>query len=243
MTVLHECLVTMPHEDFVYLGDTARFPYGNREADELRAFALELAELLIAEGAKLLVVACNAATSAALPALRAELRGRIGVVGVVEPESRLAAEATRNGHVGLLATPATVASGAYARALEAAAPHATLHAVACPDLAPMIHRQRLVVEGTPREPITVERICEYLTRLSEVCGMKALIEPVTHRSDKYGWAGWIHWEASGAHFYAWDEPTLFFSVDIYACKSFDAVAITRFTREHLDAREVVARAF
>jgi hypothetical protein len=111
------------------------------------------------------------------------------------------------------------------------------------DLAPMIHRQRLVIEGTPREPISVERVCDYLTRLSDVCGMKMLIDPVTHHSDKYGWAGWIHWEASGAHFYAWDKPMLFFSVDIYACKPFDAVAITRFTREHLDAREVVARAF
>jgi S-adenosylmethionine decarboxylase len=73
--------------------------------------------------------------------------------------------------------------------------------------------------------------------------MKALMDPVTHRSDRYGWAGWIHWEASGAHFYAWEEPMLFFSVDIYACQPFDAVATTRFTRDHLDALEVVARAF
>jgi glutamate racemase len=141
LTVLHECLVSLPHEDFVYLGDTARFPYGVREADELRAFAFELAELLLAEGAKLLVVACNAATSAALPALR-ERFGR--VVGVVTPESQLAARATKNGHVGLLATPATVASGAYERALEGV----TLHAVACPELAPLIQAgevdQRLV---------------------------------------------------------------------------------------------------
>jgi glutamate racemase len=151
LTVLHECLVSLPHEDFVYLGDTARFPYGVREADELRAFAFELAELLLDQGAKLLVVACNAATSAALPALR-ERFGR--VVGVVQPESQLAARATRNGHVGLLATPATVASGAYERALERAAPDAALHAVACPELAPLIQAghevdQRLVdcVEG------------------------------------------------------------------------------------------------
>jgi len=146
LTVLHELLVSLPHEDFVYLGDTARFPYGVREAEELRAFAFELAEILLARGAKLLVVACNAATSAALPALR-ERFGR--VVGVVTPESQLAARATRNGHVGLLATPATVASGAYQRAL----PGATLHAVACPELAPLIQAgevdQRLVdcVEG------------------------------------------------------------------------------------------------
>jgi glutamate racemase len=131
LTVLHECLVSLPHEDFVYLGDTARFPYGVREAEELRAFALELAELLVEQGAKLLVVACNAATSAALPALKERFGN---VVGVVTPESQLAARATRNGHVGLLATPATVASGAYQRAL----PDAVLHAVACPELAPLI---------------------------------------------------------------------------------------------------------
>jgi glutamate racemase len=154
LTVLHECLVSLPHEDFVYLGDTARFPYGNRQAKELSEFALELAQLLLEEGAKLLVVACNAATSAALPALREELGGRIGVVGVVEPESRLAAKATRNHRVGLLATPATVASGAYERALDAASPGSSLHAVACPELAPLIQAggefdQRVVecVEG------------------------------------------------------------------------------------------------
>src|SRR5437879_9915240 len=126
LTVLHECLVSLPHEDFVYLGDTARFPYGERSRDELERFARELAERLLEEGAKLLVVACNAATSAALPALREELAGRVRIVGVVSPESRLAGLATRNGRVGLLATPATVASGAYEHALAEAAPTASL---------------------------------------------------------------------------------------------------------------------
>ena len=122
LTVLHECLVSLPHEDFLYLGDTARFPYGDRSADELLGFARELAGILLDRGAKLLVVACNSATAAALPALREELDGRVPVVGVVTPESRLAAAATVNGRVGLIATPATVASGAYARALAEAAP-------------------------------------------------------------------------------------------------------------------------
>ena len=128
--MLHECLVSLPHEDFLYLGDTARFPYGDRSAEELLGFARELADILLDRGAKLLVVACNSATAAALPALREELEGRVPVVGVVTPESRLAGAATVNGRVGLLATPATVASGAYARALAAAAPGAELHAVA-----------------------------------------------------------------------------------------------------------------
>jgi hypothetical protein len=111
------------------------------------------------------------------------------------------------------------------------------------DLAPMITRQRLVVEGTCREPITDERIRRYLSELSSECGMKPLMEPTTHLSDTHGWAGWIHWENSGAHFYAWEEPMLFFSVDIYACKRFDAVAATKFTHDFLDAIEVVAKEF
>jgi S-adenosylmethionine decarboxylase len=111
------------------------------------------------------------------------------------------------------------------------------------DLAPSIHRQRLVVEGTCAEPIGAERIVEYLDRLSDVCGMQALMAPVTHRSDEYGWAGWIHWAASGAHFYAWETPMLFFSVDIYTCKPFDPVAVARYTREFFDADDLVARAF
>src|SRR5439155_587954 len=82
LTVLHECLVSLPHEDYVYLGDTARFPYGDRSQPELEAFALELATRLVDEGAKLLVVACNSATAAALPALRRALSGRHGDPGL-----------------------------------------------------------------------------------------------------------------------------------------------------------------
>ncbi len=138
LTVLHECLVSLPHEDYLYLGDTARFPYGDRAPEQLLEFSRELAGVLLHRGAKLLVVACNSATSAAMPALRDELRGRVPVVAVITPEARLAARATRTGRVGLLATPATVASGAYERALAAVAPRAELHAVASAELAPLI---------------------------------------------------------------------------------------------------------
>ena len=111
------------------------------------------------------------------------------------------------------------------------------------DLAPTIHRQRLVVEGVPAAPIDAVQIADYLRALSDVCGMVTLIEPVTHRSDRYGWAGWIHWETSGAHFYAWEHPQLFFSVDIYTCKAFDGAAAVEFTARFFDAREVVAKGF
>ncbi|HEX2160294.1 MAG TPA: glutamate racemase [Thermoleophilaceae bacterium] len=174
LTVLHECLVSLPHEDFLYLGDTARFPYGTRAPEELRAFARELAGILLDEGAKLIVVACNSATSAALPGLRDELAGRVPVVSVVSPEARLAAATTRNGRVGLLATPATVASGAYERALAAASDgRATLHAVPSAELAPIIQEGGEIDERTVA---TVERACEPL----RAAGVDTVILGCTH---------------------------------------------------------------
>jgi hypothetical protein len=109
------------------------------------------------------------------------------------------------------------------------------------DLAPTILRQRLVIEGTRQQPISEHEIVDYLRGLSDVCEMTVLIDPVTHRSDRYGWAGWIHWETSGAHFYAWDEPFVFFSVDIYTCKAFDPDDAIAFTGAFLNADEVVAK--
>lgn len=111
------------------------------------------------------------------------------------------------------------------------------------DLAPTIHRQRLVVEGYPKTAISDSQIKDYLNKLSNELAMHTLIEPVTHRSDKYGWAGWIHWETSGAHFYAWEQPLLFFSVDIYTCKPFDPKKATEFTKEYFQASEVVHKEF
>jgi S-adenosylmethionine/arginine decarboxylase-like enzyme len=111
------------------------------------------------------------------------------------------------------------------------------------DLAPTILRQRLVIEGYPGFVITDKHIKDYLAKLSDVCGMKTLITPVTHCSDKYGWAGWIHWETSGSHFYAWERPLLFFSVDIYTCKAFDPEKATKFTEEYFKATNVVAKEF
>jgi glutamate racemase len=183
LTVLHECLVSLPHEDFVYLGDTARFPYGTRAPEELVGFARELALELVGRGAKLLVVACNSATAAALPALREELAGRAELVGVVAPEARLAARATRTGRVGLIATPATVGSGAYARALAETAPGAELHAVASPDLAPLIqeggevdHRVLASVEAACR-PLRAARVDTVILG----CTHYGLVRPVLQR--------------------------------------------------------------
>ena len=111
------------------------------------------------------------------------------------------------------------------------------------DLAPMIHRQRLVVEGHPAFVITDGHITDYLRRLSALTDMVTLIEPVTHVSDLYGWAGWIHWETSGAHFYSWERPLSFFSVDIYTCKAFDPDTVVAFTQEYFRTTAIVAKAF
>jgi len=141
LTVLHELLVALPREDFVYLGDTARFPYGERSPEELARFSSQIAEELLRRRAKLLVVACNSATAAAMPILERRMMETtlgVDVLGVVRPEALRAVAATRTGRIGLLATPTTVASGSYERAVSAVDPHVTLHAVACPTLASMI---------------------------------------------------------------------------------------------------------
>src|SRR5687767_6930673 len=121
LTVLHELLVALPHEDFVYLGDTARFPYGERTVEELERFSLEIAEVLLQRRAKLLVVACNSATAAALPALQRRMMETtlgVDVLAVVAPEAAKAVAQTRNGRIGLLATPTTVRSRAYDHAVK-----------------------------------------------------------------------------------------------------------------------------
>lgn len=98
------------------------------------------------------------------------------------------------------------------------------------DLAPEIHRQRLVIEGYPNAPLSARAISEYLSGLSTVLGMITISDPITHRSEKFGEAAWIHWETSGAHFYSWETPRLFFSVDIYTCKAFAPETALEFTR-------------
>jgi glutamate racemase len=176
LTVLHELLVSLPTEDYIYLGDTARFPYGERTAEELQAYSIEIADHLLDAGAKLLVVACNAASSAAFDALEAHVQraGRdVDVIGVVSPATQLAVAGSRTGRVGLLATPATVASGAYERAVSAADPHVHVESVACPDLAPIIQN------GSAFDEDVVETVRSYCLPLS-AAGVDTVILGCTH---------------------------------------------------------------
>jgi len=161
LTVLHELLVSLPTEDYLYLGDTARFPWGNRTEQELQAFAIEIAEHLLRSGAKLLVIACNSASAVALEAVERHVSGAVDVVGVLRPAAQIAVVASHTGRIGLLATPATVASGAYERAIAAADPHVHLESVACPDLAPIIQ------SGFPFDEQVVEKVRNYCAPLRE----------------------------------------------------------------------------
>jgi glutamate racemase len=135
LTVQRAILDALPGDDTVYLGDTARVPYGTKSAETVVQYSLRNAAVLKAQGIDLLVVACNTASAVALPALRAALP--VPVIGVVEPGARAAAAATRTGRIGVIGTTGTIASGAYQRALALARPGAVVVARASPLLVPM----------------------------------------------------------------------------------------------------------
>jgi len=186
LTVLHELLVWLPNEDYLYLGDTARFPYGGRSVNELRAFAIEIADHLVQQGAKLLVAACNAVSSGALEAVQQHLAANgseVEVIGVVSAATQLAVAGSRTGRIGLLATPATVDSGAYERAVATADPHVHLESVACPDLAPIIQ------SGFPFDEAVVRTVRGYCTPLRDAeidtvilgCTHYPLVAPLLQR--------------------------------------------------------------
>ncbi len=181
LTVLHECLVSLPHEDFVYLGDGARLPYGPRPLEEIRRFAAEIAGYLERQGVKLIVAACNSATAAALPELQRSLS--LPVVGVLAPEAHAAVLATRNRRIGLLATEATVASGRYVELVGALDAGVDVFAVACPRLVPLI-------EGPdPFGDETTEAVRGYAVALKDLhvdtvilgCTHYPLIRPIFQR--------------------------------------------------------------
>jgi glutamate racemase len=136
LTVLHECLVHLPGEHFAYVGDTARFPYGEKSQAELELFSRQIAAFLETVPVKLIVVACYSATSAALPALQQQFETPI--IGVVMPGARAAVESSRYRRIGVLATEATVASGAYPRAIHSLDSGAQVIEQACPGLVDFI---------------------------------------------------------------------------------------------------------
>ena len=141
LTVARALIDLMPHENLVYIGDTGRYPYGNKPADEVRGFAKELAWSLVREhGAKMIVVACNTAASVALDELVDELP--VPVIGVIDPGARALVRVTRNNKVGVIGTVGTISSGAYVQAIRATGASVTLTSAACPGFVEFVERDQ-----------------------------------------------------------------------------------------------------
>jgi len=136
--VLAEIRDRLPYEHTVYFGDTARVPYGVRDLAEVRWFTFEIINYLIGMDVKLVVIACNTATAAALRATQRTFE--VPIIGVIEPGARAAVEEARNRRVGVLATPLTASSGAYRRAVHSLDAGIEVHEQACPEFVPMIER-------------------------------------------------------------------------------------------------------
>jgi len=158
LTVLRALARALPGEDFVYLGDTARLPYGTKSAESIRRYALQAAALLRERGVKCLVVACNTASAVALDDLAAEF-APVPVLGVVEPGAAAACAATRTGRIAVVATEGTVRGGAYQSAIRRRLPDATVAARACPLFV------ALAEEGWTEGPVVEAVIHRYLDEL------------------------------------------------------------------------------
>jgi len=171
LTVVAALRRTLPGEKILYLGDTARVPYGGKSPETVTRYSKEISDLLVAEGAKMIVVACNTASALAVGSL--SLSYPVPMVGVIEPGAAAAVLATRNGKIGVIGTRATIASDAYGKAIRALNPNVTVSAVACPLLVPLIE------EGLLDDEITRTMLRRYLDPLLRA-GIDTLVLGCTH---------------------------------------------------------------
>lgn len=158
LTVLREIIRLLPGENTIYLGDTARVPYGIRSPEVVTRYSLDNVRFLISKGVKMLVVACNTASALSLESIRREVP-EAAVIGVIDPGARAALSATANRRIGVIGTDATIKSGAYSRALLARSPEARIFARPCPLFVP------LVEEGWTENQMAVLAAGEYLNAL------------------------------------------------------------------------------
>lgn len=171
LTVLRELRHQIPDEPLVYLGDTARVPYGTKSSPTVLRYAHEAARFLLAQRVKLLVIACNTASAVALDDLAKHYQ--VPVVGVIEPGARRALEITCNGRIGVIGTEGTIRSGAYERALRAGRPDIEVHVAACPLFVP------LAEEGWACHEVARLTAREYLAPLLKA-GIDTLVLGCTH---------------------------------------------------------------
>ena len=176
LTVLRAVRDRLPHEHLLYLGDTARLPYGTKGADTVSRYAVQAASHLVERGIKLLVVACNTASAVAMPALIKEF-APLPVIGVVEAGAEAAVQASKNGHIAVLATESTVQGGAYTRAIQSRRPDARVFAQACSLFV------ALAEEGWVKGPLVESVAREYLQPLlteKRQDGLDCLVLGCTH---------------------------------------------------------------
>ena len=171
LTVVKALRDLLPNENISYLGDTARVPYGNKSAETVTRYSVEMVEMLIKENAKVVVVACNSASSVALTKLKENFS--IPIIGVIEPGAAAAVAITKNRHIGVIGTRATIRSGAYEKALHALDVDLRVSSRACPLFVPLIE------EGLLNDEITDQMIARYLAPLT-ADGVDTLVLGCTH---------------------------------------------------------------
>jgi glutamate racemase len=171
LTVLQKIIETLPKENTVYLGDTARAPYGTKSVETVLRYSFENSRFLVEKGVKAVVVACNTSTAVALNRLREDLS--IPVIGVIEPGVRRAIQSTRKKKIGVIGTEATIQSAAYTRALKESDPAIEVYSRACPLFVP------LVEEGWTDNEVVEMTVKAYLASLKQ-SGIDTLILGCTH---------------------------------------------------------------
>jgi len=171
LTVLHKIIEFLPRENTVYLGDTARAPYGTKSVETVLRYSFENTEFLIDKGVKLIVVACNTSTALALHGLKG--RFSLPLIGVIEPGVRRALQVTHNKRIGIIGTEATIKSGAYTKALKALDERVEVYSRACPMFVP------LVEEGWTDNAVASMTVEAYLGSLKQ-SGIDTLILGCTH---------------------------------------------------------------
>jgi glutamate racemase len=171
LTVLHQIIEALPNENTVYLGDTARSPYGTKSNETVLRYSFENSQFLVDKGVKLIVVACNTSTAIALETLQREFA--IPVVGVIRPGVQRAIASTRNKKIGVIGTEATIQSGAYTRALKAVDASVEVYSRSCPLFVP------LVEEGWTDNQVVEMTVKAYLESLKQ-SGIDTLILGCTH---------------------------------------------------------------
>jgi glutamate racemase len=171
LTVVAELRRALPGERILYVGDTARVPYGGKSAETVTRYSREISDLLVAEGAKMIVVACNTASALALDSLSPAYP--LPMIGVLEPGAAAAVKATRNGRIGVIGTRATISSEAYSKAIARINPDHSVKAISCPLLVPLIE------EGLLEDEITDLVLRRYLSPMLDD-GIDTLVLGCTH---------------------------------------------------------------